>query len=416
MPPGMSQANPYDRYHIVGSRKFPGIRPQIRSGNDGHEHSATYRRSATSPKAAGFSGYFPASRKHLFQRRQQIDFSMICCLQGRTDKSVMSRPRNEDPNTKWKIFRPPKERNRLFIYEKTRQKFDHAGLITTFVIMRQMIEKCIFGLVLAFCLCSCLHTSSVAMVLDKAEMYLATSPDSAFVELDSLDRSSLRTKELRARHALLYSQALEKVGIEVYNDSIIHIALDYYSSVGDSQNTRKARQCLDRINENASTLTPSDTLKIQNARIIEERYLDKMTLVEKDNRIREIIIISLLLLATMALIIRYVVKRLKTRPGEKAMAVIRQRLSVLDKVIASRISSDDRLYRSSEEEIEVLMADREEFLRSTTIVFEESHPKFIAYLRDKALPTGKSVTAASIRSGSRAKTSVSIFKRNGTIS
>lgn len=67
------------------------------------------------------------------------------------------------------------------------------------------------------------------------------------------------------------------------------------------------------------------------------------------------------------------------------MAVIRQRLSVLDRVIASRISSDDKLYRSSEEEIEVLMSDREEFLRSTKIVFEESHPKFIAYLQDKEL-------------------------------
>jgi len=225
----------------------------------------------------------------------------------------------------------------------------------------------------------------VGKMLDRAEMYLTTAPDSAFVALDSLDRSLLNTKELQARHALLYSQALEKVGIEVYNDSIIHIALDYYSSVGDSENTQKARDCLERINENASMLAPSDTLKIQNARIIEERYMDKMTLIEKDNRIREIVILSLLLLAIMVLIIRYVIRKIKSRPDEKAMAVIRPRLAVLDKVIASHISSDDKFYRSSEEEIDVLMADREEFLRSTKIVFEESHPKFIAYLQDKGL-------------------------------
>jgi len=113
--------------------------------------------------------------------------------------------------------------------------------------------------------------------------------------------------------------------------------------------------------------------------------MDKMTLIEKDNRIREIVILSLLLLAIMVLIIRYVIRKLESRPDEKSMEVIRQRLSVLDKVIASRISSDDKLYRSSEEEINVLMADREEFLRSTKIVFEESHPKFIAYLQDKGL-------------------------------
>ena len=247
------------------------------------------------------------------------------------------------------------------------------------------LENYIFGLVLAFCLCSCMHTSNVDMALDQAEMYLTTAPDSAFVSLDSLDRSLLNTRELQARHSLLYSQALEKVGIEVYNDSIIHIALDYYSSVGDSENTQKAQKCLDKINENASLLAPSDTLKIQNARIIEERYLDKMTLIEKEKRIREIIILSLILLAILVLIIRNVVKKVKSRPDEQVMAVIRQRLSVLDKVIASRISPDDKLYRSSEQEIDVLMSDREEFLRSTKIVFEESHPKFTAYLHDKGL-------------------------------
>ena len=246
-------------------------------------------------------------------------------------------------------------------------------------------ENYIFAIILMACLWSCGHTSKVRPILDRAEMCMESHPDSAFVALDSLDRSLLNTKELQARHALLYSQALEKVGIEVYNDSIIHIALDYYSAVGDSENTQKARDCLERINENASMLAPSDTLKIQNARIIEERYMDKMTLIEKDNRIREIVILSLLVLAIMVLIIRYVIRKLKSRPDEKAMAVIRQRLSVLDKVIASRISSDDKLYRSSEEEIDVLMADREEFLRSTKIVFEESHPKFIAYLQDKGL-------------------------------
>ena len=239
-------------------------------------------------------------------------------------------------------------------------------------------ENYIFGVILAVCLCSCFHTSDVDRVLDQAEICLSTAPDSAFVVLDSLDRSLLNTKKLQARHALLYSQALEKVGIEVYNDSIINIAIDYYSSVG-------ARECLEHINANALLLAPNDTLKIQNARIIEERYMDKRMLVEKDDRIRKIIVLSLILLAILAIAIRYIVKMLKNRPDEKAMSVIRHRLSVLDKVIASRISSDQKLYQSSEEEINVLMEDREEFLCSTKIVFEESHPKFIAYLQEKGL-------------------------------
>lgn len=256
--------------------------------------------------------------------------------------------------------------------------------ILDYSLMRHL-KNYISGLILAICICSCFHTSDADRVLDMAENNLATAPDSAFVALDSLDRTLLNTRELQARHALLYSQALEKVGIEVYNDSIIHIALDYYSSIGDSENAQKARVCLEQITENASMVSPSDTLKIQNSRIIEERYMDKMTLIEKENRIREMIILSLVLLFILALIIRYVVLKLKSRPNEQAMAVIRQRLSVLDKVLASRISSDEKLYRTSEEEIEVLMADREEFLCSTKIVFEENHPKFIAILKEKGL-------------------------------
>lgn len=246
-------------------------------------------------------------------------------------------------------------------------------------------ENYIFGVILAVCLCSCFHTSDVDRVLDQAEICLSTAPDSAFVVLDSLDRSLLNTKKLQARHALLYSQALEKVGIEVYNDSIINIAIDYYSSVRDEENMLKAQDCLERIKANALLLAPNDTLKIQNARIIEERYMDKRMLVEKDDRIRKIIVLSLILLAILVIAIRYIVKMLKNRPDEKAMSVIRHRLSVLDKVIASRISSDQKLYQSSEEEINVLMEDREEFLCSTKIVFEESHPKFIAYLQEKGL-------------------------------
>ena len=243
----------------------------------------------------------------------------------------------------------------------------------------------LLAVVLSFFVWSCGYTSPVARLLDEAERRLDVAPDSAFVSLDSMDRSLLSSVELRARHALLYSQALEKCGIEVYDDSIILIALDYYTSVGDSDNEQKARACLEKIYQNANLLAPSDTLKIQNARIIEERYADKMTLVEKDRRIREIVILSILALAVLAMIIHFIARKLRAKPDDKAMAVIRERLSVLDKVIASRISSDGKMLDSAEEELDVMMADREEFLRSTKILFEESHPTFTAYLAGKGL-------------------------------
>ena len=73
------------------------------------------------------------------------------------------------------------------------------------------------------------------------------------------------------------------------------------------------------------------------------------------------------------------------------MALIRQRLTVLDKILASHISSDDKAYRISEEEIENLISDRESFLISTKIVFKENHPKFIRILEQKGLTDWESV-------------------------
>ena len=81
---------------------------------------------------------------------------------------------------------------------------------------------------------------------------------------------------------------------------------------------------------------------------------------------------------------RYAYK-LKQKPDDEAMELIRQRLAVLDKVLASYISSDDKAWRISEQEIENLMADRESFLISTKVIFKESHPGFIAALENKGL-------------------------------
>lgn len=230
-----------------------------------------------------------------------------------------------------------------------------------------------------------MHHNDAGALMDNAEAHLELHPDSAFVALDSLDRSELNTPELRARHALLYSIALEKCGISIMNDSIINIAVNYYSSTGDRERAEKAILWRDIILEQAENIEATDTLKRQNARIIQERYVDKLELVEKRRQTWAIILISLSILAFCIILIRRYAHRLKQKPDDKAMALIRQRLSVLDKILASHISSDDKAYRISEEEIENLISDRESFLISTKIVFKENHPEFISALEDKGL-------------------------------
>ena len=249
--------------------------------------------------------------------------------------------------------------------------------------MSELIHKISFAAILLFCLASCSYRNDGARILDDAQARLESHPDSAFVALDSLDRRYLNTKELRARHALLYSIALEKVGIEVMDDSIINIALDYYARSGDAANEAAARMWRDRIL--SETEMQADTLALQNARIIKERYADKMTLVDNRQNTWLLIFISILIVSVCILIIRKMNRKLEGLPDDKTMALIRERLAVLDKVIASHISSDEKVWKVSEVEVENLMSDRESFLISTMIVFKESHPGFINYLQKKGL-------------------------------
>lgn len=247
------------------------------------------------------------------------------------------------------------------------------------------LSNFIFILILSLCVGSCIHHNDAGRLLDNAEANLDVHPDSAFVALDSLDRRQLNTPELRARHALLYSIALEKCGISIMNDSIINIAVNYYSNKGDKEAAEKALQWREKILESAGNIELTDTLQRQNSRIIQERYADKLELVEKRRQTWAIILAALAVLAFCIAIIRRYAHRLKQKPDDEAMFLIRQRLSVLDKVLASHISSDDKAYRISEEEIENLISDRESFLISTKIVFKENHPGFISILEQKGL-------------------------------
>ena len=247
------------------------------------------------------------------------------------------------------------------------------------------LHNIFFIFILVSCLASCMHENDTVRLLDEAQERLESSPDSAFVSLDSLSRRHLYSKELQARHALLYSIALEKVGIGMTNDSIINIAVDYYMERGDRETAEQALLWREKIRHTASLISPTDTLQRQNARIILERYEDKMKLVANRRYIFMLALLSIVILLTCIAIIRKVNSKLKSKPDDKAMELIGQRLAVLDKVLASHISSDDKIYRISEEEIESLISDRESFLTSTKVIFKERYPAFISHLESKGL-------------------------------
>ncbi len=84
-----------------------------------------------------------------------------------------------------------------------------------------------------------------------AESQMQTYPDSALTTIMSVDRRQLRTPKDRARHALIYSQALDKNYIDVANDSLTHIAVNYYDRYGPARERITAKFYHGRVLRNS---------------------------------------------------------------------------------------------------------------------------------------------------------------------
>lgn len=74
---------------------------------------------------------------------------------------------------------------------------------------------------------------AVMALMDSAEQIMNDNPDRAYVLMDSIDSGSIRNRSLQARYALLYSEAQYKNYIDETNDSLIMIAVRYYSANKD---------------------------------------------------------------------------------------------------------------------------------------------------------------------------------------
>ena len=101
-------------------------------------------------------------------------------------------------------------------------------------------------------LISCTDKPHIKAVLDKAEEVMETEdPAVVYTMLDSINTEGLSTRRLKARYALLYSQALDKNYIDLTTDSIIRPAVRYYRHHGSAEDKLKTLYYLGRIKENA---------------------------------------------------------------------------------------------------------------------------------------------------------------------
>lgn len=99
--------------------------------------------------------------------------------------------------------------------------------------------KKVIYIISLFLLCSCTPLE-VRNLLKDVDSYIVEHPDSALSVLESVDRNLLKTEKSRAHHALLHAMALDKNYIDVTEDSIARVAVDYYSRKGPEKSKARA--------------------------------------------------------------------------------------------------------------------------------------------------------------------------------
>lgn len=82
---------------------------------------------------------------------------------------------------------------------------------------------------------SCCSTANVEQQLDTAESLIAERPDSSLVILDGIAIDDIGSRRLRAKYALLLTQAKDKNYIDETDATLINEAVEYYE---ESDNVR----------------------------------------------------------------------------------------------------------------------------------------------------------------------------------
>ncbi len=116
--------------------------------------------------------------------------------------------------------------------------------------MNGMSTKYIIILLLLLAAASCSRHSQVSDTLAHAEAVMEEHPDSALSILQAVPDSALVTDRARALHALLLSQALDKNYIDITSDSLINIAVEYYSKTNSDYYKAKSLYYRSRIEHN----------------------------------------------------------------------------------------------------------------------------------------------------------------------
>ena len=105
-------------------------------------------------------------------------------------------------------------------------------------------------IILAICLISCNSYSKHWDTLSQVESYIEERPDSALVVLEQINTAELSGKEEKAKHALLYSMALDKNFVDKTDFEVLQPAIDYYEDNGSATDKLRTYYYQGRIYQN----------------------------------------------------------------------------------------------------------------------------------------------------------------------
>ena len=123
-------------------------------------------------------------------------------------------------------------------------------------------------LLLAFTACG--DKKAVTDVLNHAEVLMNEHPDSSLTLLRTLSFDDFQKEKNRARYALLHSQALDKNYIDVTNDSLISVAVEYYKDKDDVRSKFLSYYYLGRVHANGERYLQATSCLMASEQLVEE--------------------------------------------------------------------------------------------------------------------------------------------------
>ncbi|MDE6290634.1 MAG: hypothetical protein K2M16_03795, partial [Muribaculaceae bacterium] len=117
-----------------------------------------------------------------------------------------------------------------------------------YFLISRMVPVIMFTIMIL--LYGCGGSTAVSRSLDDVERLMENRPDSALVILDSIDYSYLKTKEKKARYALLKSMALDKNYVDTTTFDVLQPAIDYYLESGTPDEKLRTYYYQGRIYQN----------------------------------------------------------------------------------------------------------------------------------------------------------------------